>query len=172
MLPRTARGWLLLIPVLLLLQVYAGWLIWRHQRPIPARVPALQEDPLGRSYLWPLRQIPRTGPGFRLRTRWRDGELWYQVGTHPSFVRISDWQQSRTLRCFLLDSDGFQILRWDIRLAQFVNRQDTQGTVVGMEAQGRVPCPRSTYGSARRWEIGWDFELKPGPVNRRIHRFR
>ena len=108
--------------------------------------------------LWPEKQLPFKQPATAtLRTRCRDGMLYYYVEIEPENTELSEpilksWRGIKfTVK--LYDDSGFVLMNWDVdRLSNVV---DEKGTRIKMSANEKTHCDRKVYSTAKSWGIAW-----------------
>ena len=110
--------------------------------------------------LWPEKQLPFKQPATAtLRTRCRDGMLYYYVEIEPENTELSEpilksWRGIKfTVK--LYDDSGFVLMNWDVdRLSNVV---DEKGTRIKMSANEKIPCSKKSL--LRRKKLGDRVEV-------------
>jgi hypothetical protein len=89
-----------------------------------------------------------------LRTRWRDGNLYFifkakMLGPPGLYPRL------RRFLLKLYDSDGFVIIEKRIDINDMGIIVDERGKHIGMEINSSIPCTAEAYLSIENWSCGW-----------------
>jgi len=94
---------------------------------------------------------------FNLRTRWREGYMYYIFDVSPYTEGL---QEARTRGRFILnlsDRYGFQLLEIPINISDMIGMVDDKGERRGLSIDGRISCTLDTYMEINNWTSSWTF---------------
>ena len=87
-----------------------------------------------------------------LKTKWRDGTLYYdfRISNDPKLEQIKQNSPNAEFTVSLFDEDGFAVLSIPVKLSDMSIIVNT-----GYELNGSVVCGLNTFSSIKTWSYGW-----------------
>lgn len=126
---------------------------------IAEHVEKVQLAPLAQAKTWPKVKVAVFGDTtFRLRTKWRDGQIYYQFScdSYPEAVREARDRGGATFNLVFADKDGFDVFSHSVPLNDVSGVIGEDGATQALSWSGNEYISADQYGRLADWRIGWN----------------
>ncbi|MGA2780784.1 MAG: hypothetical protein ABSF13_02560 [Smithella sp.] len=109
---------------------------------------------LGESKTWPAIPILNRYANTTLKTKWSDGNIYYQLYLDKNLGDIAKYNAELTIE--LYDSESFLIRKIPVRVNNMVSAVDSNGsTIESMQYKEKMPMSENAYKKIERWDVIW-----------------
>lgn len=119
-----------------------------------AKVEQEAAEQLGESKEWPAIPILNKYASTTLKTKWSDGNIYYQLYVDKNLKDVANYNSVLTIE--LYDSESFLIRKIPVRANSMVNAVDSNGkTFEEMQYKGQMPMSEDVYKKIKKWDVIW-----------------
>jgi hypothetical protein len=110
---------------------------------------------LGESKTWPAILILNRYANTTLKTKWNDGNIYYQLYVDKNLRDIAN-NYNAELTIELYDSESFLIRKIPVRVNSMVVAVDSDGkTIEEMQYKGNMSMSEDAYKKIKKWDVVW-----------------
>jgi hypothetical protein len=111
-------------------------------------------EQLGALKEWPAIPILNKYANTTLKTKWSDGNIYYQLYVDKNLRDIANYHAELTIE--LYDSESFLIRKIYVRANSMVVAVDSDGkTIEAMEYKEKMPMSEVAYKKIKKWDVIW-----------------
>jgi uncharacterized lipoprotein YehR (DUF1307 family) len=114
---------------------------------------------LSESKAWPARQIMNQYANVTLKTKWSDGNIYYQFYVDKNLRNISRYNSALTIE--LYDTESFLVQKMLVNVNSMAGGIGTDGkTIEAMVYKDQIPMSEDAYKKIVAWNVLWSGFVK------------